>query len=156
MSFAFEDVLGIIQDSRVNFLKHIDGITDEQWSWKPYEECKSIAETVAHLITDDRMALESLKTGKEPDYDNAQVAERDPAKLLEMLAQSHEALAAYLMEHYGESPLDTQVSAWGFEMKLGRAAGYLSSEDYYHAGQAAFIRMATDPTWNYYAAIYGA
>jgi uncharacterized damage-inducible protein DinB len=156
MSYTFEDVLGGVRDSRAHFLKHINGITAEQWVWKPYPESKSIAETVAHLITDDRMALYSLETGKEPEYDTAQVAERDPKLLLEMLAESHTALVNYMESHFSNSPLDTMVSAWGFEMKLGKAAGYLSSEDYYHAGQSAFIRTATDPGWNYYAAIYGA
>jgi uncharacterized damage-inducible protein DinB len=156
MSYSFEDVIGIVKDSRANFLKHIDGISPEQYTWKPYPESKNIVETIAHLITDDNMALESLKTGKEPDYDSAQVAERNPEKLLALLAESHEKLVKYLTDNYSESPLDTVVSAWGFEMKLGRAAAYLSSEDYYHAGQAAYIRMATDQAWNYYEAIYGA
>ena len=30
----------------------------------------------------------------------------------------------------------------------------ISSEDYYHAGQITFIRMATDPQWDYYRSIY--
>ncbi len=155
MAYDFLDVLNGIKDSRKNFLKHIDGITAEQWSWKPYPEAKSIAETVAHLITDDRVALYSLETSKEPTYSTAQVAERDPVMLLALLDQSHGALTAYLIEHFSKSPLDQEVCAWGLNMKLGKACAFISSEDYYHAGQAAYIRIATDPTWDYYDAIYG-
>ena len=50
--------------------------------------------------------------------------------------------------------MDTEVSAYGTPMKLGRAIAHLSSEDFYHAGQVAFIRIATDPSWDYYAVIY--
>jgi len=155
MAYAFDGILASLKDSRKNFLKHIDGITADQWTWKPYAEAKSIAETVAHLITDDRMALYSLETGKEPEYSTAQIVERDPDKLLALLTDSHQQLINYLETHFAGAPLDTLVSAWGFEVKLGKAAGFISSEDYYHAGQAAFIRIATDPAWDYYAAIYG-
>jgi hypothetical protein len=35
------------------------------------------------------------------------------------------------------------------------AVAYLTAEDFYHAGQLAFIRMATDPGWDYFGSIYG-
>jgi len=155
MAYSFDDVLGSVKESRVHFLKHIHGLTPEQWIWKPYPEAKSIVETIAHLVTDDRMALYSLETGKEPDYHSAQVAERDPEILLAQLAESHLALTTFLETHFADAPLDKVVSAWGLSMKLGKAAGYLSSEDYYHSGQVAFIRIATDPSWDYYRAVYG-
>ena len=36
-----------------------------------------------------------------------------------------------------------------------RAAAYVSADDFYHAGQVAFIRMATDPAWCYSTEIFG-
>jgi uncharacterized damage-inducible protein DinB len=155
MAYTFDDVLTAVRDSRSHFLKHIEGITAEQWQWKPHQEAKSIAEIVAHLVTDDRMALQSLQNGQKPVYRRAQVSERDPAKLLAELHQSHEALSNYLLEHFSVTPLDTIVTAWGIKMKLGKAAGHIVAEDYYHAGQAAYIRLATEPDWDYYATIYG-
>jgi hypothetical protein len=52
-------------------------------------------------------------------------------------------------------PLDAEVALWGTPQKLGRAIAYLTAEDFYHAGQIAFIRMASDPEWDYYACVYG-
>ena len=155
MAYSITDVLEGIKKSRAFFLKHLKDVTDDQWSWKPYVECKSLNETLAHLILDDRMALYSLETGKEPDYEANLVAETDKDKLIGMLHESHETLVNYIANRFKDAPLDAEAHAWGAPMKLAEAIGYLSSEDYYHSGQAGFIRMATDPTWNYYANVYG-
>ena len=126
----------------------------EQWDWKPYSECMSIKEIIAHLISDDRAALNSMKSGKEPDYAAFQEAERDLDKLLELLASSHKDLLNWLCEAYQSTPLDTMVSIWGMKMPLASAIAAASSEEYYHSGQVAFIRLATDPKWDYYSSIY--
>ena len=52
-------------------------------------------------------------------------------------------------------PLDAEFSAFGSKMKLAAGIPHLSSEDYYHAGQVSYIRMATDPAWDYYGHVYG-
>ncbi len=155
MAYLMEDALEGVKNSRVFFLKHLKGATEEQWSWKPYAECKSLSETLAHLVLDDRMALYSLETGKEPDYEANLVTETDRDKLIAMLHESHETLVSFISNRFKDTPLDAIAHAWGAPMKVAQAIGYLSSEDYYHSGQAAFIRMATDPSWNYYAEIYG-
>ena len=54
VSFTVHDLLEEAKGSRRYFLKHVKGLTAEQWDWKPYPECKSVRETVAHLISDDR------------------------------------------------------------------------------------------------------
>src|SRR5205085_669519 len=112
-------------------------------------------ETLAHLITDDRAALQALVTEGEPDYDALQESEGDLDRLQTLLQESHEALCAYILKRYADAPLDTEASAFGAKMKLGGAIPHLASEDFYHAGQVGFIRMATDPAWDYYAAVYG-
>lgn len=155
MAYTLDDLAEGVRQSRLHFLKHVDGLSEDQWRWKPYPECKDAAETLAHLISDDRAFLQTLETGHEPDYENLQVAERDPAKLLPLLAESHERLLAFLAGKYGATPVETQIPFHGMSMKLAAAIATISAEDYYHAGQVAFIRMATDPGWNYYAAIYG-
>lgn len=158
MAYDLNDVLGSIRRSRQFFLKHLQGLRDDQWDWKPYPECKSITETLVHLVVDDRAALQSLRTGGEPDYEAISTAtteeaggDRDRARA--MLDASHARLCAFVGATYEGKPLDTEVSAWGAPVKLG-GLGLLSSEDYYHAGQVAYIRMASDPAWDYYAAIY--
>lgn len=155
MAYTLNDLLESVRQSRRHFLKHIDGLNEDQWQWKPYPECKSASETLAHLVTDDRAFLQTCQTGLEPEYDNLQVSERDPAALKQMLAQSHEELLAYVIDKYSSTPIETEIPFHGMTMKLADAVNAISSEDYYHAGQIAFIRLATDPGWDYYATIYG-
>jgi uncharacterized damage-inducible protein DinB len=160
MAFTLEDVLAGVRASRAFFLKHLEGLREDQWDWKPYPECKSIRETLAHLIVNDRAALASLESAGEPDYDalRAEVAAEtgnDLEQLLAALRESHARLLGTIEARYAGAPLDTEIKIWGSSMKLGRGVAYLSSEDFYHAGQVAFIRMATDPSWDYYGCIYG-
>jgi len=143
-----------IRSSRKYFLNHIKGLRDDQWDWKPYPECKSIAETLAHLITDDRAAIHMLETGQFPDFGSILERTADPEELRALLAESHENLCAFLREKFAETPLDTQVNYFEGTVTLGQAIIGISAEDYYHAGQVAFIRMATDPQWDYYRSIY--
>jgi uncharacterized damage-inducible protein DinB len=160
MAFTCDDLLDGLQESRKHFLKHLEGVKDDQWDWKPYTECKSLRDTLVHLVVDDRAALSVLDNPGEPDYDGmlaAVTAEagNDLARLRSLLNESHASLVSGLRTRYADAPLDTLVPAYGTPMKMGRAIAYISSEDFYHAGQVAFIRQATDPEWDYYAAIYG-
>ena len=155
MSFTSEELINDLVQTRNHFLKHLRGITAEQTEWKPYPECMSVKEILAHLVCDDRSALDGLRSGMEPDYDAHREQERDFGKLVELLHQSHAELIGYLRERYGTSELDEKVLIWGQERKLGAALAFLTSEDYYHAGQVAFIRMATNPEWDYYGEIFG-
>ena len=160
MAFTFEDLLGSLRASRSNFHKHLEGLRDDQWDWKPYPECKSIRETLIHLVVDDRAALDALENNGEPDYETLAAAATadahgDSTHLKALSDEAFTHLLELLMSRYADAPLDTEISVFGSMKKLGVAIPYFSSEDYYHTGQVAFIRMASDPTWNYYAAIYG-
>lgn len=160
MAFAFEDLIESLRASRSNFHKHLQGLKDDQWDWKPYPECKSIRDTLIHLIVDDRAAVGAFDSDDEPDYEalvNAATAEagNDITHLKALLENSFETLIAELTTRYADKPLDTEISVFGSPRKLGVAIPYFSSEDYYHTGQVSFIRMASDPSWNYYEAIYG-
>lgn len=154
MSFAVNDAVDGIRHSRAFFLKHLSGLTNDQWDWKPYAECKSVRETLAHLICDDRAALQSLQTGKEPDYESLVESESDRDLLLTKLDESHRALCDFITQRWGSAPVDTEVCIWGVRKSIAAGLSYLTSEDFYHAGQVAFIRCATDPAWDYYASIY--
>ena len=109
---------------------------------------------------DDRVAVWALDNDGEPDYDAFVAAATADAgsdinHLKDMLDTSFTTLLEQLTSRYADMPFDTEISTFGSPRKLGVAIPFFSSEDYYHTGQVAFIRMASDPTWNYYAAIYG-
>ena len=156
---GIEDLLESLRASRRYFLKHLDGLPNDLWTWKPYAECKNVLETLAHMRIDDLTALESLKTGKEPDYEGySHTYEEIPngsERLLELLARSRQELIDHLGDQYGGSRLETPICVWGDMKPLAVGVPYYSSEDFYHAGQVAFIRLAAEPGWNYYKAIYG-
>jgi len=137
MAFTVEDLIDSLRSSRRHFLKHLEGVREDQWDWKPYPECKSILETLAHLISDDRAAPQSMEMGKEPDYDALQESETDLARLCALMDEAHERLCTFIKTRFASAPLDTEVSAYGSPMKLGSAIACLTSEDYYHAGQVA-------------------
>ena len=154
MPATLDDLIGLLQRSRDHFYKHLNGLNEDQWDFKPYSECMSIRETLQHLVVDDRTALESIKTGEEPDYEAHACDETDIARLRQILKESHQALLNEIKSRYANSPLDADVCIWGRHDKL-IGIPYFSSEDFYHTGQVSFIRMASDPSWNYYETIYG-
>lgn len=152
------DLNGLIESihaSRKRFLNHLKGLRDDQWDWKPYPECKSIRETLAHLVMDDRVFLARLQTNGDLDYSSVKENETDIPKLLALMEESHLGLCRFIGDRFADTPLDAPVMFFTGETTLGRALAEIPSEDYYHAGQVAFIRLATDPQWNYYKQIYG-
>src|SRR5260370_14527783 len=160
MSITVEDLVKSVRSARAHFLKHIKGLTHQQWDWKPYPECMSAREPLGHLITDDLAALQALETCKEPDYEAISQREINPEILADLsvlksrLSDSHDRLCSYILRHWGNATLETEICVWGSMMPLARGIPYLTSEDFYHALQIAFIRMATDPSCKYYSVIY--
>lgn len=149
-----------LQESRKLFLKHLQGMPDEAWDFKPFPACMSVTESLAHMIVNDRMAVEALKSQKEPNYDAArQVIAPDIPKgkdhLLTLLAKSHQELVDTLYETVVDQDEEFVICIWGWKKPAFQGIPYLSSEDFYHSGQVSFIRQAVDPDWDYYAAIYG-
>lgn len=155
MAFGIEDFIDGVRASRQHFLKHLKGLKDAQWDWKPYPECKSIRETLMHMIIDDRAFIQILETGGMPDYEGMQENERDLDELMALMAKSHDELCSFIRVRFADTSLDAELPFIGRELKLGRILANLSQEDHYHAGQVAFMRMATDPAWDYYAGVYG-
>ena len=156
MALTLDDLISSLEESRQFFLKHIDGLTDEQWEWKPYPECKNVRETIAHLVADELTFVESLESGEEPDYTKYQRLHEQPREdLLRQLEEAYRARIATIRERYGSSSMDEEICVWGWKKKLAPGLLFFSGEDFYHAGQVAYIRMATDPSWDYYMAIFG-
>jgi uncharacterized damage-inducible protein DinB len=155
MATDISDLIDGVRESRRYFLKFLDGLREDQWDWKPYPECKSIRETLRHLVSDDRATIAVFKTGDWQEAVTIEVTEQDVPKLLDMLEESHEELCNFLSDHFAETPLDARVPFFFGESKLTNAIMGIIGEDNYHAGQVGFIRSATDPQWGYYRAIYG-
>lgn len=155
MSFTVDDLLANIHQARQLFRKHLEGLNDDQWDWQPYPQCKSIKEIVAHLIADDRAQIHILETGGMPDFTDLEEREQDPDKLLALLEKSHDELISYIKVRFADAHLDEDIPFFNHSMKLGRVLANIPSEDGYHTGQVAFIRMASDPSWDYYKSIYG-
>ena len=157
-----QQLIDALAQSRAKFLRHVEGMTEEQCRWKPYPECMSVNDTLMHLMIDDLAAIESLDTKAEPSYEkhreevHAQNGNFDHVALLERLAETHQLLIGKLKGEYGSADLDTNICIWGDMKPLGLGIPFLATEDSYHSGQVSFIRQAQDPSWNYYAAIYGA
>jgi uncharacterized damage-inducible protein DinB len=146
-------------DSRKHFYKHLAGLPEDAWNYKPFAECKSLTETLAHMVVNDRMAVEALRTGMEPNYDAgreaiAEDATRGKDHLLGLLRQSHEALLADLNARLSGKSAEEELCIWGWTMPVYKGIPFLSAEDYYHSGQIAYVRMAVQPDWDYYSAIF--
>ncbi len=155
MSYTLEHFVQQIESARQFFLKHIDAIDPAIIDWKGGPDCKSIRETLQHLIEDDRASLEALRTGQMPDFANINEPETDWNRLLELLSESHAALTAFIRDQFADTPLDSPVTLWGQPMLLGDALAHLTHEDHFHAGQVTYIRLINQPEWDYYQAIYG-
>ncbi|MBS1709218.1 MAG: DinB family protein [Armatimonadetes bacterium] len=155
MAATVDDLLEGVRRSRAHFLKHLEGLTDEQYDWKPYAECKAVRETLTHLLWVDRAALDTMETGQMPTSMGIEVEDSSLPTMVGLLEESHRALVDYIAVTYQDAPLDAPNTLWGDDQKLINAVPYLASEDYYHAGQVAYVRLATDPAWDYYAQIYG-
>ena len=156
---ATDAVLNKAEAARASFLKHLNGLKPEQWDFKPFPQCNSIRETVLHLLLVDRATLISMQTKAQPDWDNYDAADEEktaePQQLLQLITQANEAVFHFLRENAKNSSLEEEVVFWGEKTSLAEMCISMAAHDAYHAGQASFLRQASDPEWDYYAAIYG-
>ncbi len=150
-----ERATAALDHARRHLLKHLAGVTPEQIDWKPFPECKSIRETLSHLVVDDLAAAESLETGREPDYASFEAPQGTFEELLGRLEETHGRVLEAVAQTLRKSGARWSICAFGEWRHPCEAVTILASEHYYHAGQIAFIRMATDPGWDYYSAVYG-
>ena len=54
-------VLHWLDESRQEFLASIDGVSEEQWKWKPAPERWSVGETAEHIVLAEAMLFENVK-----------------------------------------------------------------------------------------------
>ena len=53
--------LNWLTESHKEFLAAIDGVTDEQWKWKPTPERWSVGETAEHIVLAEAMLFENVR-----------------------------------------------------------------------------------------------
>ena len=61
MPYDVSDMLGELRSSRRHVLKHIKTLEQSHFDWKPYPECKSLRDTLVHLVVDDRAAMSAVE-----------------------------------------------------------------------------------------------
>src|SRR6202051_4313038 len=54
-------VLNYLADARKEFHTAIDGVSEEQWKWKPAPERWSVGETAEHIVLAEALLFESVK-----------------------------------------------------------------------------------------------
>ena len=68
-------VLNYLEDSRKEFLMSIDGVTEEQWKWKPAPERWSVNECAEHILLAEGLlfakAQEAIKSPERADWETA-------------------------------------------------------------------------------------
>ncbi len=137
-----ESAVSTLDQSRRQLLRHLKGVTEEQIDWKPYAECKSIRETIGHLIVDDLAAVHSLQTGTEPDYASFGSPEGTFQELLQRLDQTHRDVLDAVAQALRKSGARGSICVFGHWTHPCNAIATLVSEDAYHAGQIAILRRA--------------
>jgi hypothetical protein len=54
-------VMNYLEESRKEFLAAIDGVTEEQWKWKPAPERWSVGETAEHIVLAEALLFGTVK-----------------------------------------------------------------------------------------------
>jgi uncharacterized damage-inducible protein DinB len=150
-------ILKKLDDSRNWFWKLLEGLRDDQWEAKPYPTVKSIRETLAHLVIDDRCFKDMLER-REPDYEAlAPGPNLSAADLVDLLKRTHEEKLSDLRGALAGRDLFEEVdTVYSGRQPLWWEVLSFATEDWYHIGQVSMIRQGTDPSWDYYAHFYSA
>jgi len=56
-----KQVLAWLQESRQEFFTRIDGVSEEQWKWKPTPERWSVGETAEHIVLAEAMLFDFVE-----------------------------------------------------------------------------------------------
>jgi hypothetical protein len=54
-------VIKYLEESRKEFLASIDGVTEEQWKWKPAPERWSVGETAEHIVLAEALLFQNVQ-----------------------------------------------------------------------------------------------
>lgn len=144
MAVGLDEVLDNLYRSQRFFRCHLNEMQNEQWDWKPYPTCRSVREILLHwaeiFASDDADLGAALKE-----------ATPDVASVQGLMRQAGHRFGARFAAQYTDATLDTVLPNG---VAVGTVLASLAGEDNYHAGQVAFIRLATAPEWDWVRAVH--
>jgi hypothetical protein len=144
MAAGFEEVMDNLYRSQRFFRAHLNGILAEQWDWKPFPSCRSIREILLHwaeIFAADDAALETGLKAAVPDVASVQA----------LMKEAGLRFGRGFSAPYVDSAMETRLPNGA---AVGTVLASLAGEDNYHAGQIAFIRLATEPAWDWVQAVH--
>ena len=144
MAVGLDEVMDNFFRTQHFFRAHLNGMQAEQWDWKPFPACRSIREILLHwseIFAADDKALENSLKATVPDVASVQV----------LMKEAGLRFGAGFSAQYTDRSLDSRLSNG---VAVGTALASLAGEDNYHAGQIAFIRLATEPEWDWVLAVH--
>ncbi len=144
MAVGLEEILGSLSWSQKFFRAHLNGIQDAQWDWKPFPACRSIREILVHWAENVSSADTALQLALEEAIPEVDVVQR-------LMKEASLRYVGKYRQQYANTSLD---APYRNTITVGDVLAGLSGEDNYHAGQIAFIRLATDPTWDWVKAVH--
>src|SRR6266403_1783313 len=102
-------VMNYLEESRKEFLAAIDGVTEEQWKWKPAPERWSVGETAEHIVLAEALLFGNVQKATAPQpivhggkMIQAQVREtflKQRVEIEKFAAETQVALKEYTVEH---------------------------------------------------------
>ena len=144
MAVGLDEILQSFYSSQRFFRAHLNGMRADQWDWKPFPACRSIREILLHWA-------EQFSPGQTAFQAAMQAPTPDVAVLQRLMKEAGVRFAEAYREKYAETPMDAPFSNG---TPVGTVLAGFSGEDNYHAGQIAFIRLATDPDWDWVKAVH--
>lgn len=163
MALTLEDALADVQEARHYLNRHVTGMTTQQWDAKPFAHVNSVREIFVHLLATNR-AVSDMLNGEpfamprhtERHKEAArEIAHLVPADIIARHDAQGDALIAQVRHKYAGADLDTLVTLWTQEAKLGIHLGHISQELAYHTGQVSLVRQALVPDWDYFGDVFG-
>lgn len=163
MALTLEDALADVQEARQYLNRHVMGMTTEQWDAKPFAPVSSVREIFVHLLATGRAVSDMLngepfavpRHGERHMEAASEMANLAPADIIALHDAEGEALIALVRQKYAGADLDTPVTLWTREAKLGIHLGHISQELAYHTGQVSLLRQALVPDWDYFGDVFG-
>jgi hypothetical protein len=139
-----DEILDNLYRSQRFFRAHLNGMREGQWDWKPYPACRSVREILLHWVEvfdDGAAALRAALEEERPDV----------ARVQSLMREAGLRYGERFRARYADTPLDSRLPNG---VAVATMLASLAAEDNYHAGQVAFIRLATDPTWDWVEAVH--
>lgn len=144
MAVGLDEILDNLYWSQKYFRAHLNGMQDHQWDWKPFPGCRSIREILVHWADVFSAGDTALHSALEPVVPNVVVVQK-------LMKEAGLRYGEGYRQRCADAPMD---SLWPNGTPVGSVLASLSGEDNYHAGQVAFIRLATDPEWDWVKAVH--